>query len=150
MNLVTRRLIHGLIFFPSIPSMIACPANVPVVEDDCPEDWRVIPKITAAGGAEEGKERLIRYVYRRNGYLGIKCGGSHNHYGRIHESCHREHNDTLGLMETQYILLEFHPRVGHPVVCECGMEEDGVRHDCRSDDPNCKEEFGYCAKSGYD
>jgi hypothetical protein len=31
MNLVTRRLIHGLIFFPSIPSMIACPANVPVL-----------------------------------------------------------------------------------------------------------------------
>src|SRR6267143_4172304 len=79
-----------------------------------------------------------------------KCRGSHNHYGRINESCQREHNDTLGLMETQYILLEFHPRIGHPIVCECGMEEHGVRHDCRSDDPNCKEEFGHCAKSGYD
>src|SRR6266699_467614 len=33
-NLVTSRLIHGLIFLPSIPSMIACPANVPVGDND--------------------------------------------------------------------------------------------------------------------
>src|SRR2546428_12746457 len=59
-NLVTRRLIHGLIFFQSIPSMIACPANVPVVDEDSPDDRRVIPKITAAGGPKRG--RSVRYA----------------------------------------------------------------------------------------
>src|SRR3989442_6771607 len=57
-NLVTRRLIHGLIFFPSIPSMIAWPANVPVVDEDNPDDRRVIPKITAAGGPKRGRSVL--------------------------------------------------------------------------------------------
>src|SRR5437667_9354109 len=58
MNLVTSRLIHGLIFLPSIPSMIACPANVPVVDEDNPDDSRVIPKITAAGGPKSGRSVL--------------------------------------------------------------------------------------------
>src|SRR5436853_7933702 len=53
-NLVTSRLIHGLTFLPSIPSMIACPANVLVVDEDNPDDRRVIPKITAAGGPKRG------------------------------------------------------------------------------------------------
>src|SRR6266705_3213081 len=57
-NLVTSRLIHGLIFLPSIPSMIACPANVPVVDEDNPDDRRVIPKITAAGGPKRGRSVL--------------------------------------------------------------------------------------------
>ncbi len=59
-NLVTRRLIYGLIFFPSIPSMIAWPANVPVVDEDNPDERRVIPKITAAGGLKRG--RSVRYA----------------------------------------------------------------------------------------
>src|SRR2546422_7457222 len=69
-NLVTRRLIHGLIFFPSIPSMIAWPANVPVVDEDNPDDRRVIPKITAAGGLYSERSLLFALFIVRLGMLG--------------------------------------------------------------------------------
>ncbi len=53
-------------------------------------------------------------------------------------------------MKTQYVLLDFHPRIGYSIIRECGVEEDGVRHDRRSNDSDRKEEFGYRAKSRYD
>src|SRR2546428_5321100 len=70
-NLVTRRLIHGLIFFPSIPSMIAWPANVPVVDEDNPDDRRAIPKITAAGGPKRGSRVLSALSLVGTGITGL-------------------------------------------------------------------------------
>src|SRR2546422_2428750 len=75
-NLVTRRLIHGLIFFPSIPSMIAWPANVPVVDEDNPDDRRVIPKITAAVGPKRGSRVLFALSLGGTGSSGKTAAGA--------------------------------------------------------------------------
>ncbi len=55
-----------------------------------------------------------------------------------------------GLVETQYVLLDFHPRMAYPIVRQCRMKEDRVRHDSGSNDSYCKEEFGRCAEHRYD
>ncbi len=44
-------------------------------------------------------------------------------------------------MKTQYVLLDFHSRIGYSIVLERRVEEDGVGHDGRSDDSDCKEEM---------
>src|SRR2546428_14193243 len=84
-NLVTRRLIHGLIFFPSIPSMIAWPANVPVVDEDNPDDRRVIPKITAAGGTKRGRSALNAMSIGRTDIFGENAPAANILFGSVNK-----------------------------------------------------------------